>query len=254
VFRIAPRDARATTPVEKASIHRYFPPMFLKHDGTQRPAWRWKASATVVLVVINITAYLFQLKVLSDLFTAQYLELSLGGFLHGYVWQLLSYQFLHGSWPHVLLNSWALFVFGRAVERAIGKMRFVSLYFLSGIVGGLFQMLAAFLWPYYFDAPVVGASAGVMGIIATFAMLFPNQQLIMLLFFVIPLKLRAQSLLVIILLMTGLGIAFYNSRITMLLGGNVAHFAHLGGILTGMAITRFYFFRSLHSHFVDETS
>jgi membrane associated rhomboid family serine protease len=136
-------------------------------------------------------------------------------------------------------------VFGRAVEWTVGKTRFVTLYFLSGIIGGLFQMLAAFLWPFYFNIPVVGASAGVMGVMAAFAMLFPHQQLIMLLFFVVPLKLRAISLLGIILVMTGLGIAFYNSRIALLLGGNVAHFAHLGGILTGMAITRFYFLRNL---------
>jgi membrane associated rhomboid family serine protease len=221
-------------------------------DVQQRPR-RWQLSATVVLVAINIIVFLLQLKVLSYPFTAKYLELSLGGVRHGYVWQLLSYQFLHGSWPHVLLNSWALFVFGRAVEWTVGKTRFITLYFLSGIIGGLFQILAAFLWPYYFDVPAVGASAGVMGITAAFAMLFPHQQLIMLLFFVIPLKLRAQSLLTIILVMTGLGIAFYNSRITMLLGGNVAHFAHLGGILTGMAITRFYFLRNLQPQFADES-
>jgi membrane associated rhomboid family serine protease len=221
-------------------------------DVPQR-ARRWRWSATVVLVVINIVAYLFQTKVLPAPFTAKYLELSLGGFLHGYAWQLLSYQFLHGSWPHVLLNSWALFVFGRAVEWTVGKTRFVTLYFLSGIIGGLFQMLAAFLWPYYFDAPVVGASAGVMGVTAAFAMLFPNQQLIMLLFFIIPIRLRAISMLWIILVVTGLGIAFYDSRIAILLGGNVAHFAHLGGILAGLAITRFYFLRNLQPEFADET-
>jgi membrane associated rhomboid family serine protease len=201
-------------------------------------------SATIVLVAINAIAYVFQTKVLNESFTRHYLDLSLEGFLHGYVWQLLSYQFLHGSWPHLLLNCWALFVFGRGVEWAMGKARFVTLYFASGIIGGLFQIMASFLWPFFFGGTTVGASAGVMGVMAAFAMLFPDQQLIMLLFFVIPLKIRARSLIGLILVITGLGIGFHNSKIALLLGGNVAHFAHLGGILTGLAFCRFYFLRN----------
>ena len=219
--------------------------MFPEYRDSQQPVRRWTLSATIVLVVVNIVAFIFQRKVLSPSFTEQYLELSLGGFLHGYVWQLLSYQFLHGSWPHVLLNCWALFVFGRGTEWAMGKVRFLILYFTSGIIGGLFQVMASFLWPYYFDGTTVGASAGVMGIIAAFGMLFPDQQLIMLLFYVIPIKMRAQSLIGIILVITGLGIAFHNSKVALLLGGNVAHFAHLGGILTGLAFIRFYFEKKL---------
>ena len=72
-------------------------------------------------------------------------------------------------------------------------------------------------------------------------MLYPTQQLIMLLFFVIPLKMRAQSLLALLLVLTGLGIAFPKSVLAVVLGGNVAHFAHLGGMLTGLAFSRFYF-------------
>jgi membrane associated rhomboid family serine protease len=236
------RDARATK-VEKRKIHPYCPAMYEQHDPSQQPVRRWALSATIVLVVINVVAYIFQTRVLAPAFTQQYLELSLGGFRHGFVWQLLSYQLLHGNWAHLLLNCWVLFVFGHGVEWAVGKARFLLVYFASGIIGGLFQVMAAFLWPYYFDGTTVGASAGVAGVMATFAMLFPDQQLILLLFFIIPMKIRAHTLLSIILGMTGLGIAFHNSRLTMLLGGNVAHFAHLGGILTGMAFSRFYFLR-----------
>ena len=212
---------------------------------TQPPVRRWTWTATVVLVVLNVIAFLFQEKVIPPLFSQEYLELSLSGILHGRVWQLLSYQLMHGSWPHLLLNCWALFVFGRPLEWAVGKTRFVILYFISGIVGGLFQVTAAFLWPSFFNVPTVGASAGVMGVTAAFAMLFPDQQLFLLLFYVIPLKIRAQTLLGIILLLTGLGISFHNSRLALLLGGNVAHFAHMGGILTGMAFARFYFLKRL---------
>src|SRR5262249_34530431 len=151
--------------------------------------------------------------------------------VHGYFWQLLTFQFMHASPMHLILNCWGLFVFGRAVESAVGKQRFLLVYFLSGIFGGLLQVMSSFLWPQYFDPRIgtVGASAGLFGVIASFTMLFPDQPLFMLLFFVIPLKMRARSLLTLLLVLTGLGISYPRS----FLGGNVAHFAHLGGMLTG---------------------
>jgi membrane associated rhomboid family serine protease len=206
-----------------------------------RPRPRWRLSVTVVLIALNIVAFGFQYTLLRKAVDLDYLVLSLPGIEHGYFWQLLSYQFMHANPLHLILNCWGLFVFGRPVEWAVGKARFLMVYFLGGIFGGLLQVMACFLWPNYFYGGMVGASAGLFGIIASFSMLFPEQQLLMLLFFVIPLKLRAKSLLALLLLTTGLGISFPRS----ILGGNIAHFAHLGGILTGLAFSRFYFLRSL---------
>ena len=217
--------------------------MFTHHDDLQ-PRRRWELSATIVLVALNIIAFCFQYTLLPKLTDPGYFELSLWGLLHGYVWQLLSYQFMHGSLLHLLLNCWALFVFGRAVEWAVGKTRFLIVYFSSGIIGGLLQVLPCVAWPeHYADIPTVGASAGIFGVVASFAMLFPKQSLVLLLFFVIPIRMRAHSLLTLVLVITGLGIAFPQSRLALILGGNVAHFAHLGGILTGLAFSRFYFLR-----------
>lgn len=215
--------------------------MFDAENETQ-PRSRWRLSVTIVLVALNIIAYLLQITVLPKIVDLGYLELSLPGIWHGFYWQLLTYQFMHGGWLHLLLNCWGLFVFGRAVEWAVGKPRFLIVYFLSGIFGGLLQVMACFLWPYYYYGGTVGASAGLFGIIASFTMLFPEQPLLMLLFFVIPVKMRAKSLLAFLLVATGLGISFPRS----FLGGNVAHFAHLGGILTGLAFSRFYFLKHVH--------
>ncbi|HWC60942.1 MAG TPA: rhomboid family intramembrane serine protease [Verrucomicrobiae bacterium] len=206
-----------------------------------QPRRRWRLSATVALVALNVIAFCLQFTVLRKVNYLEYLALSRWGLLHGYFWQLLSYQFLHGGLAHIALNCWALFVFGRAVEWTVGKTRFLVVYFSSGIIGGLLQVMACVLWPHYFNGATVGASAGVFGIVACFAMLFPRQPLIMLLFFVLPIKMRAQSLLAVMLIMTGLGIAFPKSLLAVVLGGNVAHFAHLGGMLTGLAFSRFYF-------------
>jgi membrane associated rhomboid family serine protease len=194
--------------------------------------WRW--SATLTLVVTLIVAFILQITVLKHSEFSDYLPLSLEGIKHGFVWQLLTFQFLHGGWLHLLFNCWTLYMFGREVEWTLGKARFLILYFSSGVVGGLFQVLVSLLWPNYFGGPVVGASAGIFGLVAAFAMLFPERMLTMLVFFIIPVNMRAKMLLFISLLITALGIAFPAK-----FGSNVAHAAHLGGILTGMAFVRF---------------
>jgi membrane associated rhomboid family serine protease len=218
--------------------------MLSERDYNQQSTRKWRWSATIVLVALNVIAFLVQTKILAPEFNETYLELSKEGLRAGYVWELLSYQFMHGGWMHLVLNCWALFVFGRGVEWAVGKPRFLALYFTSGIAGGLLQVLAGALWPQYFSGSTVGASAGVMGVIATFAMLFPDQPLVMLLLYVIPIKMRARSLLWVILILTALGISFPLASWRFILGGNVAHFGHLGGILTGLAFTRFYFLKA----------
>jgi membrane associated rhomboid family serine protease len=147
---------------------------------------------------------------------------------------LLTFQFLHAGWLHLILNCWALYMFGRDVEWTLGKARFITLYFSSGVVGGLFQEFVALIWPHYFGSAVVGASAGIFGVVSAFAMLFPERPLMLLILFVIPLKMRAKYLLLINLLLTALGLSFPKS----FFGGNVAHAAHLGGILTGLAFIR----------------
>jgi len=225
--------------VEKRRIRPYFSTMFDRDETQSRPRWRW--SITLVLIALNIIAFGVQFTLLPKVVDREYLVLSLPGIEHGYFWQLLTYQFMHANPLHLILNCWGLFVFGRPVEWAVGKARFLVVYFLGGIFGGLLQVMACYLWPYYFYGGMVGASAGLFGIIASFSMLFPEQPLLMLLFFVIPLKMRAKSLLALLLVTTGLGISFPRS----ILGGNIAHFAHLGGILTGLAFSRFYFLRSL---------
>jgi len=208
--------------------------MLEDRDYIRQPRLRLRWPVTIGVLAINILVFLLQKTVLSDDHQF-YLALSLEGFQHGYVWQLLTYQFLHGGLLHLFLNCWALFIFGREVEWTLGRARFLILYFSSGVVGGLFQLFVSWLWPNYFGGLAVGASAGVFGVVAAFAIFFPDRLLIMLLFFVIPVKMRARSLLWFSLVITAAGIAF-----PVVLGGNIAHAAHLGGILTGLAFARFY--------------
>ena len=192
---------------------------------------RW--SATIALLVVNVAVFIGS--EINRVYFGKHLEtyfyLSLLGIKHGYLWQFITFQFFHGGWLHLFLNLWALYVFGQPLEEELGKPAFLRLYFASGVIGGLLQILAAYLKPLHFDGPVIGASAGIFGLIAAFASLYPERQLSILLAFIIPVTLRAKFLLLILGLFAVVGIVLPS-------GGGIAHAAHLGGLLTGMAYVR----------------
>jgi membrane associated rhomboid family serine protease len=159
-----------------------------------------------------------------------YLALSAEGLAHGFVWQLVTFQFLHGGMLHLLLNLVVIFFFGRAIEDALGARRMLQLYFLSGVVGGFCQVLLGVALPRLFGGGVVGASAGAFGLVAAFATLFPDRVITLLLFFVIPVSMRARTLLWLSVLLGLLGL--------LIPGDGVAHAAHLGGVVAAVWFVR----------------
>jgi membrane associated rhomboid family serine protease len=201
---------------------------------------RW--SVTTMLLIAY--AAVFVLEVLmspapgrlvpNNAFFNQYLALSLDGLAHGYLWQLVTYQFLHGGLMHLFGNCLAIFFFGRELEIILGWKKYLILLFSGGIVGGALQMLAALAWPAHFGGAVVGASAAAFSLVAAFASLYPDRELMLLLFYVIPIRMRAQTLLVILAVLALMGFMFSDS----ILGGNIAHVAHLGGMITGIFYVR----------------
>jgi membrane associated rhomboid family serine protease len=200
------------------------------------PSYRSPWSVTTMLLAVNVVAFVLELvrygyplRFPAD----DYFALSVGGLRQGFVWQLVTYQFMHGGWLHLLLNCWAIYFFGRAVEETLGWKSFLTLYLSSGVIGGLFQALAGVLLDGAFAAPVVGASAGAFGLVAAFAVLYPDRPLTLLLFFIIPVNLRAKFLLLFSALLAVFGILFPWAM------GNIAHAAHLGGMLTGIVFVRY---------------
>jgi len=186
--------------------------------------WSWTLTLVATYVVVLLAQKAAEYFHHGDLL-GYYFALSTEGLGHGYVWQLVTYQFMHAGWIHLILNCWAIIVFGREVERVLGARRYLALAFASGIVGGIFQVLAALAWKDHFGGEVVGASACAFGLVAAFAMMFPEQELTMLIFFVIPVRMRAHTLLLVSLVIALAGITFPM--------GNVAHAAHLGGMAMG---------------------
>jgi membrane associated rhomboid family serine protease len=210
--------------------------MLEDRDYMRPPAYERRWSLTIVLLVVNAVVFLLQAIVERHSGPAvinQYLALSFWGLKQGFVWQPISFQFLHANLMHLLANLITIYYFGRAIEEALGKVRFCGLYFGSGVAGGLLQVLASYLWPAHFGAgAVVGASAGAFGLVSAFATLYPERVLTLLLFFVIPFSIRAKFLLLGSGLLTLFGILFPS------MGGNIAHVAHLGGILVGIAFVK----------------
>jgi hypothetical protein len=140
---------------------------------------------------------------------------------------LITFQFLHGGLWHLLCNLIGIWFFGRFVEERLGSANFLKLYFASGIVGGLLQSLLGWALPGYFGGGVVGASAGVFGLLAAFAVLEPESEIY--LFCVFPVKSKY-------LLIAVTGIAIFFTIVPS--DGGVAHAAHLGGIMAGVAYIR----------------
>jgi membrane associated rhomboid family serine protease len=179
----------------------------------------------VAFVIESVLVFYFNVDVL------KHLGLTVAGIKSGKVWQLLTFQFLHSTpWPwHVLFNCLGLYFFARPVEERLGSKKFVVLYLSCGVVGGLLQVTTSALLPNHYDMPVVGASAGICGMIAIFCSLNPMQELTTWIY-LFPVTIRARYFLMFIGLFSLFG--------TLIPFGNVAHAAHLGGILLGMAYVR----------------
>jgi len=136
-------------------------------------------------------------------------------------WQLVSYAFLHGGPLHLLLNMYALWLFGSRLENSWGSRAF-TLYYLVCVIGAaVIQLIvASYSGEVY---PTIGASGGVFGVLLAFGMTYPNERL-MLVF--PPVILKAKWFVTIF------GVIELWSGVTGTSPG-VAHFAHLGGMLFG---------------------
>ena len=194
---------------------------------------------TQALLIANVVVFLLQMAV-GDAALAKLMLWPIGdgtydpssrGY-HFLPWQLLTYGFMHGSFTHMLFNMIALYMFGAALEYTWGAKRFLTYYLVCVVGAGLLQLLVGW-WTMSNGGnayPTVGASGGVFGLLLAYGMLFPNHRL-MLLFPPIPMKARTFVILY--------------GAIELMLGftglqPGVAHFAHLGGMLFGWLLIRYW--------------
>lgn len=194
-------------------------------------------SPTTVILIANVAVFALQL--VADLTRGSVLDRLLAHAVlvpselaHGALWQLLTFQFLHGGLLHLGINCLMLYMFGRPVEIALGRTAFWQLYLGSGALGGLLQSAATWLAPSHFGyGGTVGASCGVYGVVAVFALMNREMRLTTLIAFVIPVSMKAKHLLTVLAVVAFLGLLQPHS--------GVAHTGHLGGMLGGWLYLQF---------------
>ena len=205
------------------------------------------------LIIINVLVWLASIvlpKMGIDL--VKWLGLHFPGVEDFYLFQFVTYMFMHDthSFAHVFFNMFGVYMFGRVLENVWGPKRFLIFYMVTGLGAGIVQEL---VWLYSvhsvaaangitigqqiaFDSSLnylitIGASGSVFGILLAFAMLFPNVPLYLMF---IPIPIKAKYFVIFYGLAELLmGVANYG-------GDSVAHFAHLGGMVFGYFLVRYW--------------
>jgi membrane associated rhomboid family serine protease len=180
---------------------------------------------TQTLIISTVLVFLLQMSGAGGMLRPFELWPSIGIIL-GAPWQLVTYSFLHGSIGHIFFNLFAVYMFGGPLEMVFGPKRYAMLWFASVISGALMQVVVAGLTGDL--APVIGASAGVFGLLLAYGLLFPNRQIMLL---IPPIPMPAK---VFVFVYGGLELFL---GLTGMQSG-VAHFAHLGGMLGGWLMLR----------------
>ena len=199
------------------------------------------------LLIINVLFFLATIAadVVLRINLSDYLGLHYIGASDFHPYQLVTYMFMHGDFAHLFFNMFALWMFGNTLENIWGPNRFLLFYFICGIGAGLTQELVQYIQyattlsgyqnvnmgghiipmaDYLNLLTTVGASGAVYGILLAFGMMFPNSTLYI--YFAIPIKAKW------FVLIYGLIELFAGFRGV----DNVAHFAHLGGMLFGLIL------------------
>lgn len=214
------------------------------------------------LLIINGLFFLATLMVdqsfMMNIFGAHYFDSELFR-----VWQPITYMFMHGGFFHIFFNMYAVFLFGSAIESVWGPKRFLQYYIFTGL-GALalqmgvnafeiYQLTGGFVTAPYTEgcqiladsyrcpdalslqlfslgnAPLVGASGAVFGLLLAFGMMFPNVELMMIF---LPIPIKAKYFVILYgLIELFMGAARFQ-------GDNVAHFAHIGGLVTGFILIK----------------
>lgn len=153
-------------------------------------------------------------------------ELALWPFYSGYFqpWQLITYAFLHGGFNHLFFNMFAVWMFGFPIEKMWGSKKYAEYFFICVLGAGLIQLLVQYISGNVY--PTIGASGAVFGLLLAYGVTWPNNKLI-LIFFPVPIKAKWFVLIY--------GVAELIFGVTGVMP-QVAHYAHLGGLLFGAGL------------------
>jgi membrane associated rhomboid family serine protease len=177
---------------------------------------------TILLLVANFAV--FMLQILVSGFT-ELIALTPTLAVSGMYWQFFTYMFAHGGITHLGLNMLALFMFGGVMERVLGWRKFALLYFVSGIGSALLHIALTGIS----SVPMLGASGAVFAVLAAYAYKFPKN-----IIFVFPGIPVPAAMLVAFFVIFELFSGFVG------FSDSIAHFGHLGGIITGLLMVHYW--------------
>ena len=205
----------------------------------------------VIRNIIIINAFMLILTIINREFMLQRFALFYPASPFFKPWQIVSHIFMHGNFGHLLFNMYALWMFGSVLEQLWGPKKFLLYYLVTGLgaaalhmgvqwieasslvskinENGVEAMQALTRYRMLMNTPTVGASGAVYGILLAYGMLFPNNELRIIF---LPIALKAKYFVIIF--------AVIELVLGLVGGGNIAHFAHLGGMIFGFILVRYW--------------
>ncbi|GHV16400.1 rhomboid family intramembrane serine protease [Fibrobacterales bacterium] len=186
----------------------------------------FKQLPKVMQVILLLNAAIYLLSWVSDF---RYFELVYGSLRPSHyteLWRFLSYAFIHINFMHILFNMLMFWMFSVEVVETLGEGNFTALYLVSGVFAGVFSV-PFYLFGFMGDSPIIGASGALFGVMVAYSFLFPERVILM--FFIIPMKIKHA-----IWIFIAIDLFMSNS------GDNIAHFTHLGGVLSGFLFMLFW--------------
>lgn len=198
-------------------------------------------TVTKYLLSINIVLFAAKFFFSNKIPLDQYLDLFYFKSTYFKPYQIITHMFMHGNFGHILFNMLGLYSFGILLESIWGQKKFLNFYLICGIGAAVAHQASIyyeisdlagpelFLSSMIMDVPMLGASGAIMGLLGAVAVMFPNMQ--MRIFMLPPLKAKYVAVIY------GVASVVFGTGSFMQMGGGIAHFAHLGGLLIGAGIT-----------------
>ena len=199
-----------------------------------------KLTITLWLIIINFIVFFAQLlfsgidlipdshgEIITD-----FLGLNMKTLItRGYVWQIFTYMFVHAGFLHIFYNMFGLMIFGPKIELTMGRNKFLRYYIICGIFSSLFYMLITILYSGIENIPMVGASGAIFGVLTAYGLMYPRDTVYVQFFLPMP------AIVFVIfygIMQLVLGIA------TLGMMGGVAYFGHLGGMIAGFILIKYF--------------
>jgi membrane associated rhomboid family serine protease len=174
------------------------------------------------ILIINVVLFAAKWLLSDKIDLDRYLDLYPIGDRYFKPHQFITYMFMHADMLHIFFNMIGVYMFGSILENIWGAKRFLNFYILCGLGAAIAQLAISYFNDQY--TILLGASGAVFGLLVAFAMMFPNTELY--LYFAIPVK--AKYLVI--------GYTVFELYNGFFSNDNIAHFAHLGGLVVGVII------------------